>query len=248
MSKKNTKSKATNRRIVDYGQILMWGALLVSMPRWAGAFIAADSTVIPHVVEQGLQAANVLAGIGMGFIEVLGAAYLLDAWGKMKPRKRHNSKHLDHKWVILTGFVAGLFILMPFILAPYIFVRMDGTSLAQLPAWFRSMWAVAVVVSPGFIVGGVAVAQGDLVSSASTMPAKSQHSASTKAAGKKAKAPEPAPASTVPAVVGQVITGQCPDCGKVLNSNTVQALNAHKRFCKAKELPAASANGAGGAQ
>lgn len=150
---------------IDYGKVLMWSAIIVSMPRWAGAFISADVSQIPTWVNELLHYANLFAGFGMGFLEVLAAAYMLDAWGKLKPKSSWNAKSYNHKWKVLTGFVIGLFVLMPFILAPYIVSRMSGTSINETLSnnIFRYLWSISVVLSPAFIVGGVSVASGELV-------------------------------------------------------------------------------------
>lgn len=218
----------TNR---DYGQLLMWAAILVSAPRWAGAFIAADAHTIPPLVDSGLQILNLVSGAGMGLIEVLGTAYLLDAWGRMRSRKTWNAKHVDQRWLILTFFVAGLFVLMPLILAPYMVARMNGQALADVAdGWFGYVWAVATVLSPVFIVGGVAVARDGLVGvkkleqELESKPAR----ASTERAKKPVVEPEPAQSGHL-----------CQACEKEFGS--VQALNAHQRFCTAR-VPA-SANG-----
>jgi len=149
----------------DYGRILMWSAIVVSMPRWAGAFISADVSEIPKWVNEALHYGNLISGFGMGFLEVLAAAYMLDAWGKLKPKKTYNSKSYDHKWKILTGFIIGLFVLMPLILAPYIVSRMTAQPIGESLGndWLRYVWSIAVVLSPVFIVGGVSVANGELV-------------------------------------------------------------------------------------
>lgn len=154
---------------INYGKVLIWSAIIVAVPRWAGAFIAADVSEIPQKVSEVLHYANLVAGVGMGFLEVVASAYLLEAWGKMKPKASHNAKSYSHKWKVLTGFVIGLFALMPFILAPYIVSRMTDVTIAQAlgnSAILSYGWAVAVVLSPAFIVGGVAVANEDLMETA----------------------------------------------------------------------------------
>lgn len=151
---------------LNYGKVLIWSAIIVAVPRWAGAFIAADVAEMPPMVSEFLHWANLIAGIGMGFLEVIASAYLLDAWGKMKPKASHNAKSYNHRWKILTIFVIGLFALMPFILAPYIVARMTDQTIAQALgnyATLNYLWAFAVVLSPAFIVGGVAVANDDLM-------------------------------------------------------------------------------------
>ncbi len=160
-------------RTIDYGKILMWCAVLVSMPRWAGAFISADTAVIPPFINELLHILNLLSGLGMGVLEVLASAYILDAWGKLKPKRTYNAKRLDHRWVVLTGFVVGLFVMMPVILAPYVVARMTAVSVSDVlgAGAFRAIWAVAVVLSPAFIVGGVAIANGNLINEKETSQA-----------------------------------------------------------------------------
>lgn len=158
---------------INYGKVLIWSAIIVAVPRWAGAFIAADVSEMPQKVSEVLHYANLVAGVGMGFLEVVASAYLLEAWGKMKPKASHNAKSYSHKWKVLTGFVIGLFALMPFILAPYIVSRMTDVTIAQAlgnSAILSYGWAVAVVLSPAFIVGGVAVANEDLMETKEASP------------------------------------------------------------------------------
>lgn len=208
-----------NRANREYGQVIMWAAIIVSAPRWAGAFIAADTAAIPPLVDGALQYLNMVSGFGMGLIEVLGTAYLLDAWARMKPRKTWNAKHLNQRWLILTGFVAGLFLLMPIILAPYMVARMNGTTVAAVaPAWFEYVWAVAAVLSPAFIIGGVAVARdGGLVARSQPAPAADVGlSAKNKPVGK-----------PTPAAKQAEERFACPQCDRSFGSG--QALNAHQR-------------------
>lgn len=150
---------------INYGKVLMWAAIIVSMPRWAGAFISADVSDIPYWVNEALHYGNLIAGFGMGFLEVLAAAYMLDAWGKLKPKSSWNAKGYNHKWKVLTGFIIGLFVLMPLILAPYIVGRMTAVSIGDALTYkpIQYIWSIAVVLSPAFIVGGVSVANGGLV-------------------------------------------------------------------------------------
>lgn len=203
----------------DAGKWLMVAAVLVSMPRWAGAFISADVETLPDVVSQGLNTLNVAAGLAMGFLEVAAAAFMLEAWGKMKPKATWNAKGYSHRWKVLTGFIIGLFVLMPFILAPYMVARMTGQTVAGVLHYTGIMyaWSVAVVLAPAFVIGGVAVAR-DNSPTASTEPA-------LKPAPKKESKPEPAPVPALPRY-------ECPHCVRPFGS--MQALNAHQRFCLAK--------------
>lgn len=185
---------------IDYGKLLMWSAVIVSAPRWAGAFISADVVSIPSWVDAALHYGNLVSGFGMGLLEVLASAYLLEAWGKMKPRKTHNAKSRDHRWVVLTVFVVGLFVLMPFILAPYVVSRMTAVPIGEAisSSFWRYGWAVAVVLSPAFIVGGVAVASGELVGNETDAQPKRQHG------GQPIAQPKKQPGETAVPEVGQL--------------------------------------------
>lgn len=176
----------------DYGTVLVLSAMLVSIPRWAGAFIAADTLTMPELINTVLHYLNLISGVGMGLVEVLGTAYLLDAWGKMKAKRTHNAKHVDQRWLILTGFIVGLFVLMPLILSPYIVARMNGQPLASIASnSFQYVWSAAVVLSPILIIGGVAVARDGLVGSSGTVPANELGERRTKETKDKPKvAPE----------------------------------------------------------
>jgi hypothetical protein len=209
----------------DAGKWLMVAAVIVSMPRWAGAFISADVETLPGLVSQGLNTLNITAGLAMGILEVAAAAYMLEAWGRMKPKATWNAKSYSHRWKILTGFIVGLFVLMPFILSPYMVARMTGQTVADVLHYTSLMyaWSVAVVLAPAFVIGGVAIAR----DAASTEPAPKP---AQKAQSEIKPAPEPAPAS-----ISQLV---CQQCEKPFGS--VQALNAHHRWCAGTPMVAGS--------
>lgn len=231
---------------VDYGQVLMWTAVIVSMPRWAGAFIAADAHTLPSWVDAALNFMSILSGFGMGVLEVVATAYMLDAWGRMKPRKVWNAKSLDHRWKVLTGFIVGLFVLMPFILAPYLVSRMNGQTIEQAlggSVWLSYVWSVAVVLSPAFIVGGVAFAQdGHLMPAQSGSQRAESEDKPAQSGAKPAKSKAvPAPEPPEP----EEEWHQCPHCPRKFGSQ--EALNAHQRWCERKNAskePALYLNGA----
>ena len=58
---------------------------MVSAPRWAGAMLAADLAHVEGTVSSVLNGANVVSGLGMGLLEVLAMAYMLDALRGLKP-------------------------------------------------------------------------------------------------------------------------------------------------------------------
>lgn len=176
---------------MNYGRLLLWAAVIVAVPRWAGAFIAADVAEMPAWVSEGLHIASLVSGIGMGILEVVAAAYMLEAWSRLKPYASHNAKSINYRWKILTGFIIGLFVLMPFILAPYVVSRINSSGIGEALGGNNTyiyVWSIAVVLSPAFIVGGVAAASDDLVQvKQSKQPKVKAESKSQKSAGEKAK-------------------------------------------------------------
>ena len=160
----STLKKSSNGR--DYSTIIFWSAMLVESPRWAGAFIASDAAEIPALMSQIIQVANMIAGVAMAPLLVMGSAYLLNGWSRTKPKKRANSKHIDYQWVLLTCFVFALYLMMPVILAPHVVARMRGEALADVLGGFTWVWSTAVVLAPLFLVGGVSVSQKELMTRA----------------------------------------------------------------------------------
>lgn len=151
---------------LDYGQILMWSAVVVSAPRWAGAMLAADLSHVTGVVSSVLNIGNVISGLGMGLLEVVAIAYMLDAIRTMKSGSvvKGISKPNFKFWGVLF-FVVGTMIVTPIVLAPYLVSRMVaqdiGTTLSA-PIWMY-VWAVAVIIAPLFVVGGVAFARPGMI-------------------------------------------------------------------------------------
>lgn len=160
----------TQKRSMDLGKVLLWSAVLVEAPRWAGAMLAADVSVVPDWLSLGLNVLNTISGVFMGVVIVVATAYLLDALRQTKPtitirRKNETLERKNFRFYGLLTFVAGLLTLTPFVLGPYIVSRMTGQTMAAvltIPFW-QYAWAVTVVVAPAFVVGGVAFAQPGLV-------------------------------------------------------------------------------------
>lgn len=78
-----TKIKA--KAGMDLGKVLLWSAVLVEAPRWAGAMLAADVSKVPDALSIGLNVLNTISGIFMGVVIVVATAYLLDAVRQTKP-------------------------------------------------------------------------------------------------------------------------------------------------------------------
>lgn len=162
--------KKRRTRGMNLGAVLLWSAMLVESPRWAGAMLAADVATIPEALSVFLNVMNTVSGVAMGVVVVVATAYLLDALRQTKPTVavRRRGETIDRPNFRFWGqmvFVIGLLALTPFVLGPYIVSRMTGDTIAEtLTATFwQYTWSVAVVVAPAFVVGGVAFAQPGLV-------------------------------------------------------------------------------------
>jgi len=150
----------------DYGNILLWSAVLVGAPRWAGAMLSADVGTVTGGIAQFLNVLNVISGLAMGLLEVLVMAYMLDSLRKNRPTTMsRGKKRINWKWWGVLLFSLGLLILTPAILAPYIVSRMnEGGIVGILPAIpVQLLWSVGVTLAPLFVVGGVAFARAGLV-------------------------------------------------------------------------------------
>jgi len=147
------------RRGMDLGRVLLWSAVIVEAPRWAGAMLAADLKDIYPWLSAGLNTANILAGVAMGIVNVVATAYMLDAMRRERPTimvRRSlrlvspSTEGLRQGLAVRAGrppaaavvvekanwrfygmlvFVVGLLALTPFVLAPFMVSRMTGETL-----------------------------------------------------------------------------------------------------------------------
>ena len=152
-----------------FGEWLLFTAVVVSAPRWAGAMLAADVSTIPAWLSGALSIANTVSGVAMGVLEVLAVAYMLDSLRTTQPAytTRSGRTRRNWRWWGSLIFTLGLFALSPLILAPYIVARMRGVDI-MVELWtpaLRYAWSVAVIAAPAFVVGGIAFARPGLVGS-----------------------------------------------------------------------------------
>ena len=231
----------------DYGQLLMWAAVSVGAPRWAGAMLAADvpaavqqastsSAYAGNVIELGLRAASVVSGLGMGLLEVLAMAYMLDALRGMKAwQERGSSRKPNMRYWGTLGFTVGILGLSPFILAPYLVSRMDGMLIGQVlgSTAAQYVWAVAVVLAPVFVVGGVAFARPGLVTVSHTDSAEGGPSQG--AGSMRADAAQPIAQGTASGATAKQHAFRCEACA--LEFKSQQAFAAHQRWQHRKVAP-----------
>lgn len=193
---KNKRAKA--QRGMDLGKVLLWAAVAVEAPRWAGAMVAADVSEIAPWLSYTLNVLNAVSGVAMGVVVVVATAYLLDALRHTPPtisvrRKNETVEKRNWRFGGLMVFVAGLLALTPFVLGPYVVSRMTGLTIAEVlkDRTWQYMWAIAVVLAPAFVVGGVAFAQPGLVKVAETEPQVSVKVSETPAKETKTKDMKP---------------------------------------------------------
>ena len=155
---------------MDLGRVLLWSAVTVEAPRWAGAMLAADLKDINSWLSTALNTGNTVSGVAMGLVNVVATAYMLDALRRERPtitvhRKSGTADKLNWRFYGMLVFVVGLLVLTPFVLAPYMVSRMTGetleTVLGSMP--WQYVWSTTVVLAPIFVIGGVSFAQPGLV-------------------------------------------------------------------------------------
>lgn len=138
----------------NYNDLLIWAAALVTVVRYAAAFIASDMPMITGVLSLVITIALGLSGLGMGVLDVIGGAVLFQGWRKVMPR---NGQGWPMRFKVLTGFVLGLIvngivIIVPFTVSRVLQSTMEHVLGDGLMLW---CWAIAVNVAPYMLIGGV---------------------------------------------------------------------------------------------
>jgi len=139
----------------DYSQLLIWSAALVTVVRYAAAFVASDMGQITGDLSHWITGFMGLTGLGMGVLDVLGGVYLFDGWRRVMPR---TGDKWSFKFKVLTCFVFGLMGAGICILVPFTVSRVSERSLFQVlgdTGWLWA-WSGFVNVIPYFLIGGVA--------------------------------------------------------------------------------------------
>jgi len=139
----------------DYSTILIWSAAVVTVVRYAAAFIASDLGEITGWLSELITILMGLSGLGMGILDVIGGTYLFDAVRRKMPK---SGEHWKPQFKVLTGFVVTLMITGIGILVPFTVSRVTHTSMADVLSgnWLTG-WAFLVNLAPYLLIGGVAV-------------------------------------------------------------------------------------------
>jgi hypothetical protein len=148
MSAKQSKGR-------DYSGMLIWSAAVVTVVRYAAAFVASDMGEITGPLSEAVTFFLGLSGIGMGVLDVFGGTYLFDGWRHAIPAqgKRWTIRFRALTFLVFGLIISGVFILVPFTVSRVRHESMDAVLIGNSLWW----WAVLVNVTPYFIIGGVAI-------------------------------------------------------------------------------------------
>lgn len=140
----------------DYSELLIWAAALVTVVRYAAAFIASDATQINETLSEIITVAMGLSGLGMGVLDVIGGAYLFTGWQKKMPA---NGSAWSFKFKVLSFFAIGLIVNGILILIPFTMSRVAGVTIHHIlgDGILLFGWSAVVNVAPYLLIGGVSV-------------------------------------------------------------------------------------------
>ena len=137
----------------DYTRILMIGALLVIVIRYAAAFYASDVGQITGASSTVTTWFMAISGVGMGFLVVFGQAYTFDGWRRSLPKA---NQRWTWRFFLLTLVSAMLIIVDVAILVPFTVSRITHQSMdAVLGEGLTWWWSGVVNVAPALLLLGV---------------------------------------------------------------------------------------------
>jgi len=140
----------------DYSELLIWAAALVTVVRYAAAFIASDATEISGTLSEIITIAMGISGLGMGVLDVIGGAYLFTGWQKKMPK---NGDAWSFRFKVLSFFAIGLIVNGIFILIPFTMSRVAGVTIHHIlgDGGLLFGWSAVVNIAPYLLIAGVAV-------------------------------------------------------------------------------------------
>lgn len=142
--------------VADYANVLVMAAIAVTVSRYCGAFIASDLASIPGWLSVGLTVLTGISGVGMGVLDALGLAYMVDAWRRALPKA---GQRASNRFKVLSGFALATTISGVVIVTGYTVARITGVSIGSLLTGVMPWaWAGLVNLAPYLVIGGVMVA------------------------------------------------------------------------------------------
>lgn len=144
----------------DYSTLIIFAALAVTVTRYIGAFVASDVGHITGAWSIALTVLMALSGVGMGFLDVLGLAYVFDGWRRNLPKA---GERWSNRFKVLTVFVVGLFVAGLAILTPFTVSRVNAAGMSATLGAGVWWWSLAVNLAPILLIGGVTFSQSGFV-------------------------------------------------------------------------------------
>lgn len=143
----------------DYSTLLIWAAALVTVVRYAAAFVVSDSGELDPRWDGVMEIAMLFSGLGMGLLDVIGGTYLFTGWQKKMPA---NGQAWSFKFKVLTFFAIGLIVNGILILWPFTISRIANISMFDVLGGDKYnpllvIWSAVVNIAPYLLIGGVAV-------------------------------------------------------------------------------------------
>lgn len=138
----------------DYTKLLLIGAALVVVIRYAAAFTASDMGAIEGNASTVTTWFMAASGIGMGFLVVFGQAYAFDGWKRSMPKV---GQRIGWRFSLLTLTCLLLIIVDVAILVPFTVSRIRHASISAVLGEWDWLWSVSVNVAPALLLAGVAL-------------------------------------------------------------------------------------------
>lgn len=136
----------------DYSRLLMIGAALVIIVRYAAAFYASDVGQITGLSSEITTLFMAISGIGMGFLVVFGQAYAYDGWRRSLPKAGHR---WTWRFALLTLVVFLLVVMDVAILVPFTVSRIRHVAISDVLGSWDWLWSVSVNIAPALLLLGV---------------------------------------------------------------------------------------------
>lgn len=136
----------------DYSGVLLFGAALVVVIRYAAAFVASDVGAIEGTSSAITTMFMAVSGIGMGFLVVFGQSYAFDGWRRSLPKV---GQKVGWRFALLTLVCALLIVMDVAILVPFTVSRIRHESISAVLGEWDWMWSVSVNIAPALLLAGV---------------------------------------------------------------------------------------------
>jgi hypothetical protein len=138
----------------DYTKLLLIGAALVVVIRYAAAFTASDMGAIEGNASTVTTWFMAASGIGMGFLVVFGQAYAFDGWKRSMPKV---GQRIGWRFSLLTLTCLLLIVVDVAILVPFTVSRIRHASISAVLGEWDWLWSVSVNIAPALLLAGVAL-------------------------------------------------------------------------------------------